>query len=128
MPKIEWDDTFIVGVEEIDEQHKRWIEIINELHDSIMGRDISTKTTSRILGEMIDYANFHFAFEEDYMEKINYADLKKHHYQHDFFRKNLVAKLQEQQAGGLLRNSDVMRILMSWLQKHILEEDKKLCA
>ncbi len=128
MPKIDWDDSFSVGIVEIDEQHRRWIEIINELHDSIMDKDISAQTTNRILHEMIDYANFHFAFEEDYMERINYAELRKHRYQHEFFRKNLLTRLQEERAGGLLRNTDVMRILMSWLQKHILEEDKKICA
>lgn len=128
MPKIDWDDSFSVGIVEIDEQHRRWIEIINELHDSIMDKDISAQTTNRILHEMIDYANFHFAFEEDYMGRINYAELRKHRYQHEFFRKNLVTRLQEERAGGLLRNTDLMRILMSWLQKHILEEDKKICA
>jgi len=93
-----------------------------------MDKDISAQTTNRILHEMIDYANFHFAFEEDYMERINYTELRKHRYQHEFFSKNLAARLQEERAGGLLRNTDMMRILMSWLQKHILEEDKKICA
>lgn len=125
MPRIGWDDSFSVGVEEIDEQHRRWIEIINELHDSIMDRTVSVKTTDRILCAMIDYAHFHFAFEEDYLKKINYPDLKKHHYQHEFFTKNLVAKLQEERAGGLVMNTEVMRILMNWLQEHIQEEDMK---
>ena len=95
MPKIEWDDSFSVGVVAIDEQHRRWIEIINELHDSIMDREISAETTNRILHEMIEYANFHFAFEEDYMEKINYIDLKKHHYQHEFFSKNQLFRFEK---------------------------------
>ena len=77
MSKIEWDDFFSVGVMEIDEQHRRWIEIINKLHDSIMDKTVSVNT-DRILCEMIDYTNFHFIFEEDHMKKVGYQDLKKH--------------------------------------------------
>ena len=125
MPKIEWDDSYSVGVVEIDEQHRRWIEIINQLHDSIMDKTVSVKTTDKILCEMMDYAGFHFAFEEDYMKKVNYPDLKKHRYQHEFFNMNLVAKFQEERAGGLVMNTELMKMLMSWLQEHILEEDMK---
>ena len=125
MPKIEWNESFSVGVAEIDEQHRRWIELINKLHDAIMDKKISSETTDRILSEMVDYTGFHFAFEEDYMKKINYPDLKKHHYQHEFFTKNLIGKLEEERAGGLVLSSEVMRMMMNWLQDHILEEDRK---
>lgn len=125
MSKIEWDDSFSVGVVEIDEQHRRWIEIINKLHDSIMDKNVSVKTTDRILCEMIDYANFHFVFEEDHMKNVGYQDLKKHRYQHEYFNKNLAAKLQEERAGGLVMNTELMKILMNWLREHILEEDMK---
>ena len=125
MSKIEWDDSFSVGVVEIDEQHRRWIEIINKLHDSIMDKTVSVKNSDRILCEMIDYANFHFIFEEDHMKKVGYQDLKKHRQQHEFFNKNLAAKLQEERAGGLVMNTELMKILMNWLREHILEEDMK---
>jgi hemerythrin-like metal-binding protein len=90
-----------------------------------MDKKISSETTDRILSEMVDYTGFHFAFEEDYMKKINYPDLKKHHYQHEFFTKNLIGKLEEERAGGLVLSSEVMRMMMNWLQDHILQEDMK---
>ncbi len=32
MSLITWNDNFRVNVREIDEQHKRWVEILNGLH------------------------------------------------------------------------------------------------
>ncbi len=125
MPKIEWNESFSVGVAEIDEQHRRWIELINKLHDALMGKKVSSGMTDKILSEMIDYTHFHFAFEEEYLQKINYADLKKHRYQHEFFKKNLLGKLQEERAGKLVLNTEVMKMLVHWLQDHILQEDMK---
>lgn len=125
MPRIEWNESFSVGVAEIDEQHRRWIDLINKLHDAIMDKKISPEMTDKILREMIDYAHFHFAFEEEHLQKISYPDLKKHRYQHEFFKKNLLGKLQEERAGKLVMNTEVMKMLMNWLQDHILEEDMK---
>ena len=125
MPRLEWNDSFSVKVPEIDEQHHRWIDLINKLHDAIMDKNISHRMTDKILSEMIDYTGFHFAFEEDYMKKTNYPDLKKHHYQHEFFTKNIVKKLQEERAGGLVMNTEVMKLMINWLQDHILHEDMK---
>ena len=125
MSKIEWNESFSVKVPEIDEQHHRWIDLINKLHDAIMDKKISPRSIDKILSEMIDYTGFHFTFEEDYLKKINYPDLKKHHYQHEYFTKNLLGKLQEERAGGLVLSTEVMKMLMGWLQDHILEEDIK---
>ena len=62
MPRIEWSESFSVGVAEIDEQHRRWVELINKLHDAIMDKKVSPEMTDKILSEMIDYSHFHFAF------------------------------------------------------------------
>ena len=36
MSLIEWTEKFSVDIDEIDKQHKKWISIVNDLHDSIM--------------------------------------------------------------------------------------------
>ena len=36
MSHIIWDVSYSVGNEEIDEQHKRWIDIHNRLHDELL--------------------------------------------------------------------------------------------
>ncbi len=126
MPRIVWNDTFSVHVPEIDDQHKKWIDIINELHDTLMRQQ--GKVLLRITGEtfraMEEYSRFHFDYEEEYMRKINYPGLERHKQEHDDFRIKIVGYQKELEAGDLILNSEVMKILMNWLTQHILTQDK----
>lgn len=125
MSRMVWDAAFSVKVDEIDEQHRRWIEIINELHDTLMVKGGGGRITERILAEMLDYTNFHFTFEEDYLQRIGYPGLDQHRLQHRYFLDTVLGKLQEEQSGGLVLNTEVMRLLTVWLRDHILTEDRK---
>ena len=125
MPRIEWNETFELNIPEIDEQHRRWVDIINELHDSLMGQKGVNNLTRKILNEMIDYAQFHFTFEEEYLKKIGYPELEVHAMKHNSFMEDLISQSQQEKRGDLVLNSKVMKILTNWLQDHILEEDRK---
>jgi hemerythrin len=120
-----WEESFRVKVAEIDEQHRRWIEIINELHDALTSTGAGGQLTERILGEMLDYAAFHFSFEEDYLRKIGYPELEKHRHQHQHFLDTILNKFQAEHRGDLVLNTEVMRLLTDWLRDHILTEDRK---
>ncbi len=56
----EWDDTFSVNNAEIDDQHRGLIEIINELHDTLMKEESEGTFTGKInaLESMNDYARY----------------------------------------------------------------------
>ena len=125
MGKMDWDETLSVKVAEIDEQHRRWIEIINELHGALLSKDSGGKLTERILGEMLDYASFHFVFEEDYLRKIGFPELGAHRQLHQSFLNAITEKFQEEKRGELVLNTEVMRLLIDWLRDHIINEDRK---
>ena len=128
MPRIIWDDTFNVNVKEIDEQHKEWISIINELHDTLMGGKDLSKITSKSLKAMADYGTFHFAFEEEYLKKIGYPDLVAHKREHEAFLTKTRQYVRDEEEGKLVLNTKVMQVLMDWLTNHILTSDKKYSA
>ena len=65
MPKITWDESFSVNNEEIDNQHQKWIEIINELHDALINEKEFGNIIEESLEAMVKYAQFHFSFEEE---------------------------------------------------------------
>ena len=125
MARITWDDSFSVHVEEIDEQHKKWISIINELHDSLMGGKDLSKITGKSLQAMLDYGEFHFAFEEEYMQKIGYQNLAAHKIEHEKFLEKIRQYVRDEKAGKLILNTKVMKVLMDWLTNHIMSSDKK---
>ncbi len=44
---VEWSDELSVGVEEIDEQHKVLVGLVNEMHEAILSRGASAKLKKR---------------------------------------------------------------------------------
>ena len=61
-----WSDDFSINIQEIDEQHKVLVDLLNQLHVAI--REHHGKTTSReILNRLAEYTRTHFLLEESLM-------------------------------------------------------------
>ncbi len=127
MSHIEWDESFSVHNREIDEQHKKWIAIYNNIDDVMAGTDTSSLTaiTSKSLTEMHDYALDHFKFEEKYLEQLNYPELVEHRRLHRDFENQIYNYTREITDGRLILNTSLLKIIKNWLLEHILTEDKK---
>ncbi|MBF0228980.1 MAG: hemerythrin family protein [Desulfamplus sp.] len=127
MPKITWSELLSVGNEEIDNQHKRWIEIFNTSYDKMMCDDYSLLSNIGIdaLKQMMEYAQMHFEFEEKYMQQINYPALVEHKFQHDLFKVQLHKINQNFENGISKLNSEIMKMIENWLIGHIQTEDQK---
>ena len=128
MSHITWDDTFSVGVDEIDAQHKIWIDTINDLHDAIYNSssDKLADATNKSVKAMWEYTRFHFQAEETYMTSINYPDLPGHQAIHDMFSLEVMKIYNDVKDGKQVLSTSVMKMLSNWLQEHILQEDKKI--
>ncbi|MBE9536742.1 MAG: hemerythrin family protein [Proteobacteria bacterium] len=128
MPLIEWDDSKLsVGIELIDTQHKKWVDIMNELDEAILSMK-GQKVLEKIFAEMVDYVHYHFAEEEKLMEEGAYASLDEHKRMHSIFREHIKKYQKGFQSGDLVLCSQVMSTLKSWLQGHIMVEDRKFAA
>jgi len=127
MPKINWEESFSMNDDEIDNQHKKWLSIINTLHDCLMSGDPEEINTSSIktMKSMIDYAVLHFSYEEEYMERINYPGLAKHRDIHAGFLKMIREQYTDLKSGKKILSTELMLMLNNWLKNHILVEDKK---
>ncbi len=125
MSRIVWDDSYSVNIKEIDEQHKHWIGIINELHDRLIGGEGLTEIGRKSLQAMEEYGVFHFSFEEEYMKKIGYPDLPHHTREHKKFLEQIRSVRRDEAEGHIVLNSEIMKILMNWLIQHIKGSDKK---
>jgi len=125
MPRIYWDESFSVNNEEIDKQHKKWIAIMNELHDSLMEGNINEYKTVNTIESMKEYVRDHFTYEEEYMQKINYPDLALHKNIHSKFYVQVSDYYNDIKSGRIVLTTEIMKILINWLKNHILIEDKK---
>jgi len=123
--KIVWGENFATNIPSIDEQHKKFIEILNRLHDSC-GVGSSQDAISALFTELKNYADIHFRYEEQLLEKHGYPSLKEQYEEHKKFNKEL-HKLQEKflLGFGLTSNLDTSNFLGQWFSHHILKVDKK---
>jgi hemerythrin len=124
MAFLEWNDTYSVGVAKMDDQHKKWIGYINQLHDALaIGK--GKAETAVIVNSLVEYTNFHFSAEEKLLTENNYIGLVNQQNKHKAF----VVKVQEFQndvnSGNLTTGIKVNQFLKDWLIEHIMGEDKK---
>lgn len=125
MSIIEWDDSYSVNNDEIDKQHKEWIDIYNKMHDSMMSRESSIDQTTEILQAMSNYAQNHFNYEEEYMREINFPDIVEHRRSHKDFESLIYSYSRDIEAGKMVLNTKVIKLIRNWLMEHITVEDKK---
>jgi hemerythrin len=126
MKKIQWQNSFSIGIELIDSQHQQWISHYNDIVESITSQQ-NKMQVSRTLGFLIDYTEIHFSTEEKHMAANNYPGLREHKAKHDGLRDtlaNLVKEFEEEGATTQLSES-IDTFLGHWLIRHIQEVDIK---
>ncbi len=124
MSLITWSDNYSVKVSTIDNQHKKLVEIINNLHDAMKtgkGKEAIGKT----LNELVSYTKYHFSAEEEMMKKHNYPGFIAHKREHDLLTQKVVDFENDFRAGKSLLTLEVMNFLKKWLVDHILNTDKQ---
>ena len=120
---IEWSDELSVGIQEIDEQHKVLVGLVNEMHRAILERH-GSETAKEILGRLGDYTRIHFAVEESLMRIFDYPGYEERKKQHE----ELIRQFKECHAkvttGSAAVSFQLLHFLKLWLSQHILESDK----
>jgi hemerythrin len=126
MALMEWSPTFSVKVKKFDDQHKKLVDLVNQLHDAMKAGQ-GNVALGAILQQLINYTATHFKDEEQVMQANGYPDLAKHKTIHaDLVKQvlDLQKKFQTGEAGGVL-TMKVLSFLKDWLVTHIQGEDKK---
>lgn len=120
-------DDCLIGVEEIDNEHRELFRIINETQDLLENQIINDKydQIKETIERLGQYAQEHFRHEEAYMESIRHPELELQKRQHLFFSDKVngitssFASDNEQQA--VLE--DLLKYLVTWLYRHIISCD-----
>ncbi len=124
MSLLTWKTDYSVNIKEIDEQHKKLINMINQLHEA-MKEQKGKEVLKPILQQLISYCATHFAAEETMMMAHAYPDLTEHRDKHQKMTAKVLALQSDVNSGKASITIDVMNFLKEWLDKHILGTDKK---
>ena len=125
MKDLVWDHILSVGIDEIDEDHRRLVDLFNILNHSVTEGD-APEYLAAVLEELINCTAWHFSHEERLMLKYGYEGIAEHKMEHQELIKS-AKELQQKvlQAGNLVGNEDI-EFLEHWLTEHILTADMKL--
>lgn len=124
MALIEWSEHYSVKVKNIDNQHKKLVGLINELHSAMReahGKDVLGK----ILNDLTDYTVFHFSTEEKLMKDNGYPGYIAHKSEHDKLTKQVTELKDNLESGKSVISQEVLFFLKDWLLNHIAVTDKK---
>jgi hemerythrin len=124
MALMQWSTSLSVHVAEIDAQHQRLVEMINDLNEAMKegrGREI----IGRIVDGLISYTATHFATEEEYFSRFGYPGSAAHALEHRAFVNRVAEFRQGFEEGRLGLSVSVMNFLGTWLREHILGSDKE---
>lgn len=124
MPVIRWSDSFSVGVQEIDAEHKKLLEIINAL---VLERRVggSKKGYFATLNALIHYAEQHFRTEEGHMREHAYPSLETHEQAHQAFVERVFELNQSLEAKGGQVYHELVDFVRDGYKSHVLGMDKE---
>jgi len=124
MALLTWNDTYSVGVSSIDEQHKKMLDMINELSLSLINNEDRSRQVLVLL-KLTSYTISHFRHEENIFDKYNYEGTEEHKTAH----KKLIERVEEYQDRLTEKKEDIgdelLGFMITWLLNHILILDKK---
>lgn len=123
------DPKYSIGIPEMDAQHVRWIELIEEFRKvgsghllDQSGRDAALHT----LQQLLEYTRSHFASEERFIETRGYPGLKEHRQAHQEIEAKVTELLREISAHETNTTPLKLNLFVTiWMMEHIMKEDDK---
>ncbi|HEX8947628.1 MAG TPA: bacteriohemerythrin [Dissulfurispiraceae bacterium] len=127
MALMTWDGKFSVNIKEIDDQHKKLFDLVNNLHDA-MKAGKGKEAVGKVLNELISYTVYHFGTEEKLFQQYGYPEQTKHKKEHEDLTKKATDLKGKFDKGDIAITIEVMNFLRDWLNTHILRTDKAYSA
>ncbi len=129
---LKWSEQFDTRIDVVDEQHRRLVELLNELYSCSLDRHADLATVDGALETLCEYAHTHFRDEEQLMEAsgVDPRHVSLHKMEHSSFvydiermRNHLSPDESAAEAAKKL-----VKFVTSWLTYHILGIDKLMAG
>ena len=127
MPLIQWTPDLAVGVDKIDDQHKKLFQAADDLAEA-MWSGKGAEEVSKTIRFLIEYTHYHFRDEEATMTQESYPGLAEQQRAHTKFTDDMGA-LGDKLEAGSVTSSDAIQVLTTacnWFREHIKVMDKAL--
>jgi hemerythrin len=124
--EIEWSPDFLIGIEELDFEHKTLIENINRLHRKLASHDDIDEIRDT-MGDIHVHMQSHFALEEHLMLENDYPHYIEHKAEHNKLLDMLIEQMVKfGSASDTVDTQAVEDKLKHWIVFHIVNSDRKM--
>lgn len=121
-----WNRNFETGQEGIDEQHRVLVNILNRLAWHFASSD-SDLNGSHLLDELLDYASYHFKYEEGvWEESLGQLDIARNHRDSHRMFFTRIQMLRQSKASQEDVLAELFDYLTRWFAFHILDSDRRM--
>lgn len=121
------DPKYSIGVPEMDAQHARWIDLIENFRTAASGHLLEPQgfdAACHALEQLLDYTKQHFASEEKFIAEHGYPGLEQHRKHHRELEGDVARLLAEIHAHKSRATPLKLNLLITiWLMEHIMSED-----
>jgi hemerythrin len=119
---MKWKDEYSVGIEEIDDQHRKLLEMFAVVERSIVLAG-SWSDIHYGLVKLKELSKSHFMLEQALMRMFNYTGLKHHKATHQYFFDKL--EEMEHRSLGASTKQETIKFLGDWFTTHICQTDRE---
>lgn len=127
MTLFPWKAEYGLGITEIDDQHKRFFELINDI-EALLDRPIlAPADLVEVISHLGDYAFYHFDTEEQHFKEFEYPEAAPHITSHQKFREQVqgfMEKARKPETDGKTLAHALAQFANDWLVIHILSVDR----
>ena len=128
MKSFRWGDNYKTGLLEVDQQHKRLVDLINQLGDCLSQNDLVLDDIEHIFSELVSYTKHHFIEEQNMMARVGIDDrhLDRHIQSHHEFINELTSLHARVSQDDSESAENLLNFLVNWLAYHILDTDQNM--
>lgn len=121
---VSWDDSLSVGIDAIDDDHKKLLTLINNMQTAVF-YPTGEAFEREAMKDLVEYTKYHFQREEDLMEQHDFPGFEAHKQQHaEMIEKvNSVYAAYEHDREGTVE--ELTQFLKTWLVNHINGTDQE---
>lgn len=129
---FQWKERYNLGINEIDIQHKRLLEIGQKAYEIALLNDgyDHYDEIMNILDELLEYTEYHFNYEENMLKNYGYKEIhnqEEEHYYYVYKIKSIASKedIDDNQKKTIL---EILDFLSQWISNHIMLSDGKYAS
>lgn len=122
---IEWTADFLIGIAELDHEHRALVRDINRLHRALRTHDEPSRI-EETLGEILARMQAHFALEESVMREHAYPHYAEHKAEHEALLDTVTSFIVRFETEGARAAEALEESLDEWIVDHIVTHDRKM--